>query len=166
MSVGALTVVAWPRTIKKNPETRSAIYDGPVVKLIATTEKAFEPFQPIIVDKYGDMLVEATDFLRVKRSKSKRNSVESTYQYARVLADLLFVFDSAGGGWGSLLEHQRRSASAITNSLYRTQIFQREGNGESGNHWSCLERSSFSSFAVSPSLRTEGMDEGIDRCSE
>ncbi|QJS29307.1 hypothetical protein [Rhizobium ruizarguesonis] len=93
-------MVAWPRTIKKNPETRSAIYDGPVVKLIATTEKAFEPFQPIIVDKYGDMLVEATDFLRVKRSKSKRNSVESTYQYARVLADLLFVFDSAGGGAG------------------------------------------------------------------
>jgi hypothetical protein len=92
--------LGWPSVIKKPPTKRPEIYDGPVVKLVKATEGPLAPCQPVILDRYGDMLIEPTDFLRVKRLLSRRKSWETAYQYARILVDILFILESADCGVG------------------------------------------------------------------
>lgn len=82
----------------------SPIYDGPVVKLIRVSSGPFAPFQPIIVDKFGRMWVEPTDFLRRKRAASRTNSADGTHQTARQLNDVLFVAEQYNGGSGIPLQ--------------------------------------------------------------
>ena len=76
------------------------IYDGPVVRLIPDVSGPFAPFQPIIVDKFGMMWEEPTEFLRLKRAGSRINSAVGTYQTARQLNDILFIASQYGGGVG------------------------------------------------------------------
>jgi hypothetical protein len=99
-AVGMITKLGWPRTVEGPLGTRIPIYDGPVVKLFLATEGLLAPYHPIIVSKYGDMLIEPTDFLRVKRAKSRRKSAATAHQYARMLVDMLFLFDAADNGNG------------------------------------------------------------------
>ncbi|MGO8047213.1 hypothetical protein ACC713_30405 [Rhizobium johnstonii] len=92
--------LGWPSGVKKLAGKRPEIYDGPVVRLVKATEEPFAPYQPVILDRYGDMLIEPTDFLRVKRLQSRRKSWETAHQYARILVDILFILETADGGLG------------------------------------------------------------------
>ncbi len=89
-----------PKIVSAPRHNGDDLYGGPVVKLIRTSAKPFAPYQPILVDRFGRMLIEATDFLRMKRRKSKRDSAESVHLYARMLADIMFVLANANGGQG------------------------------------------------------------------
>jgi site-specific recombinase XerD len=94
------TASDWPCALERLPSTSIHIYDGPVVKLVGASEEPFAPYQPIIVDRFGEMIVEPTDFLRKKRQQSRRKSWKTAYQYARILGDILYVLATADGGLG------------------------------------------------------------------
>lgn len=83
---------------------RPPIYDGPVVKIIRVSSGPFAPFQPIIVDKFGRMWVEPTDFLRRKRAASRTSSADGIYQTARQLNDVFFVAEQYNCGAGVPLQ--------------------------------------------------------------
>ena len=84
--------------------SREPIYDGPIVKLVKTEVPALAPAQPIIIDKYGEVKLDPSDFLRMKRKASRTNSAVAIYQTARQLVDMLFVMENFNGGRGLPLE--------------------------------------------------------------
>jgi len=84
--------------------TPVTIYDGPKVKIVRTDVPPFAPYQPIIVDRYGRMMVGPTDFLRVKRKASRTNSAEAIHQTGRQLVDVLFVVANSNDGDGVALK--------------------------------------------------------------
>ncbi|CDZ30965.1 Hypothetical protein, partial CDS, partial [Neorhizobium galegae bv. officinalis] len=94
------TALSWPCALERLPTTSVYIYDGPMVKLVGATEEPFAPYQPVIVDRFGEMIIEPTDFLRKKRQQSHRKSWKTAHQYARILVDILYVLALANGGAG------------------------------------------------------------------